>query len=174
MRRADRGRLERRSVVEQKGFQGLAEVLDEMEAIDDLHRLGGPPANAVGVEVTAITADDGDRRMLGQPGRHAGGRAVRQQVHDPMRREIDQDGAIAMAPPPGPLVHADGLQGWGGEDRGRPHEPEQGGGTGRQPQTSREPGARVPSQGHADRPQGRDEPLGFAGVGGDERLAGAR
>ena len=108
----DRGGLQRRSVVEQEGFQGLAEVLDEMKAIDHLHRLGCPPANAVGIEVTAIATDDGDRRMLGQPGRDTGGRAVRQQVHDAMRREIDQDGAIAMAPPPGPLVDADGLQGW--------------------------------------------------------------
>ena len=39
----DRGRLERRSVVEQEGFQGLAEVLDEMEPIDHLHRLRCPP-----------------------------------------------------------------------------------------------------------------------------------
>ena len=100
-------------MVDQQGFQGLAEVLDQMKPIDHLHRLGCPPANAVGIEVTPIAADDGDRRMLGQPGRHGRGRAVRQQVHDAMRLEIDQDGAIPMAPPPGPLVHPNGLQGWG-------------------------------------------------------------
>jgi len=39
-----------------------------MKPIDRLHRLGSPPANAIRVEVTPITADDGDRRMLGEPG----------------------------------------------------------------------------------------------------------
>ena len=71
-------------MVDQEGFQGLAEVLDEMEAIDHLHGLGRPPANAIGVEVAPIATDHADRRMLGQPGRDARGRAVRQQVHDAM------------------------------------------------------------------------------------------
>ena len=47
-------------------------VVDEMKAIDHLHRLGCPPANTVGVELAPITTDDGDRRMLGQPGRDGG------------------------------------------------------------------------------------------------------
>ena len=84
-----------------------------MKPIDHLHGLGRAPANAVGVEVAPITTDHGDRRMLGQPGRDAGGRAVRQEVDDAMRQQIDQDGAIAMAPPPGPLVDTNGLEGWG-------------------------------------------------------------
>jgi hypothetical protein len=33
--------LKRRAVVEQDGFQCLADVVDEMEPIDHLHRLGG-------------------------------------------------------------------------------------------------------------------------------------
>ena len=168
LRRAHGGRLERRAVVEQEGFQGLAEVVDEMKAVDDLHRLGCPPANAIRIEVTAITTDDGDRRMLGQPGRDAGGRAVRQQVHDAMRRQIDQDGAIPMAPPPGPLVDPNGLQGWHGRDRGPPDQAEQGGWTGGEPQAGREPGASVPAQRQADRPQGCDQSMGVAAIGRDE------
>jgi hypothetical protein len=46
-RRADRCRLECRSTVDQQGFQGLAEILDQMEAIDHLHRRWGPPTHAV-------------------------------------------------------------------------------------------------------------------------------
>jgi hypothetical protein len=118
--------------------------MDQMEAIDHLHRLGGPSANAVCIEVTAITADDGDRRMLDEPGRDAGGRAVRQEVDDPMGCEIDEDGAIAMAPPPGPLVDPDGLQGWGARHWGWPHQPELGRRTGRQPQAGCKPGPRRP------------------------------
>jgi len=58
-----------------------------------------------------------------------------------MRREIDQDGTMAIAPPPGPLVDADRLEGWRGWDRSPPHQAEQRGRTDREPQTSREPGA---------------------------------
>jgi hypothetical protein len=104
-RRTDRGRLEGRSVIEQDSFQRLAEVLHEMKPIDHLHRLGGSLANAVGIQVAAIATEDGERRVLREPGRERGGRAVPQQVHNAMRHEIDQDRAIAMASSPGPLVH---------------------------------------------------------------------
>jgi hypothetical protein len=108
--RPDRGGLERRSVVEQDGCQDLTEVLDAMEPVDDLHGRRRPTAHAVGVEVAAIAADDGEHRLLTQPGRHAGSGAVRQQVHDVRRHHIDQDGARPMAPPPGPRVDADDPQ----------------------------------------------------------------
>jgi hypothetical protein len=64
-------------VVDQEGLQGLAEVLNQMKPIDHLYCVGCPPANALGVEVAPIATDDSDRRMLGEPGRDAGGRAVR-------------------------------------------------------------------------------------------------
>jgi hypothetical protein len=54
-RRAHGCGLECRSVVAQEDFQGLAEVLDEMEAIDHLYGLGRAPANAVRIPLgTAI------------------------------------------------------------------------------------------------------------------------
>jgi hypothetical protein len=71
-RRPDRSRLERRPVVQQEGFQRLAEVLDEVEAVDHLHRPGCPPANAVRIQVAAIATDHGNRGMLSEPGRDAG------------------------------------------------------------------------------------------------------
>jgi hypothetical protein len=138
-----------------------------MKAVDDLRGIRCAPANAVGIELTAIAADDGDSRMLPQPGRERHGRAARQEVHDPMRRQIDQERAIAMASSPGPLVHPDGLQGWGGKDRGCPHQTQEGGRTGGQSQARGEPGSGVPAEGKADRLQGRDQAPGFAGVRGD-------
>jgi hypothetical protein len=96
-------------VVEQEGFQRLAEVVDAMEPIDPLHRLGCPPTNTIGGHIAAIPTDRRDGRMLGEPRRDAGGRALREQVHDLMRRRIDQDRAVAMASPPGPLVNSDDL-----------------------------------------------------------------
>jgi hypothetical protein len=139
-----------------------------MQAVDDLHGLKGSPANAVGVEVAALAADDDDGRRLGQPGRDRRGGAVRQQVYDAMRHEIDEDGAIAVAPPPGPLINADGLQGWGVGHWGLPYQPEEGRRTGRQPQASREPGPCVPAEGDGKRAEGRDEPRRFARLRGDE------
>ena len=50
----------------------------------DLYRVRGALANALRIEGTPITTNDGDRGMLGQPGRDTSGRAVRQQVYDPM------------------------------------------------------------------------------------------
>jgi hypothetical protein len=78
---------------------------------DDQHRVWSPLANAIGVQVAAIATHRRNGGMLGQPGRDSGRRAIRQQVDDAMRHEIDQDGAIPVAPPPGPLVHPDGPQG---------------------------------------------------------------
>jgi hypothetical protein len=83
--------------------------MDEMQPIDDLHRAGCPSAKAVGGEVAAITTGHSDRRMPPQPGREHRGRAVREQVDDAMRHEIDEDGAIQMASSPRPLVDADRL-----------------------------------------------------------------
>jgi hypothetical protein len=105
--------------------------------------------------------------MLGQPGRDTGGRAVRQQVHDPMAREIDQDGTIPMAPPPGLLVDANRLEGWRGRDRRPPAQAEHGGRTDREPQAGRESGSRLSVESESDRPQSRDEPVGFTGVRGN-------
>ncbi len=51
----------------------LAEVVDEMKTIDDLHRVGGSLADAIRIQGAAIATDDGDRRMLHEPGRYAGG-----------------------------------------------------------------------------------------------------
>ena len=52
-------------MIEQDGFQGLTEVVDEMTPVHDLHGLGCSPANAAGIEVTPIPADHTDGGMLG-------------------------------------------------------------------------------------------------------------
>jgi len=43
-----------------------------------------------------------------------------------MRHQIDEDGAIPMASPLRPLVHREGLQGWGAGPQGRPYQPDEG------------------------------------------------
>jgi len=73
-----------------------------------------------------------------------------------------------MTPPPGLLVHLYGLGGWSGEYRRFPHQTQEGGRTGRQPQAGREPGPCIPAEGDANCAEGRDEPRRFACVRGDE------
>jgi hypothetical protein len=43
-------------VVDQQGFQRLAEVLDQVQPIHHLHGLGRPPAHTVGVELAPVAA----------------------------------------------------------------------------------------------------------------------
>jgi hypothetical protein len=73
-----------------------------------------------------------------------------------------------VAPPPGPLVDANGLQGWGVGHRGRPHQAESGGGTGGEPPVGRESGASAPAEGHGDRLQGRDDAIGVPRIRRDD------
>jgi hypothetical protein len=70
--------------------------------------------------------DDDRRQIYWQPTAVT----LRQQINDAVTRQIDQDRAIAMAPPPRPFVDPDGLQRRGVRHGGRPHQPEQGGWTG--------------------------------------------
>jgi hypothetical protein len=167
-RGTDCGRLQRRAVIAQDGFHGLAEVLHAMEPIPHRHGLRRPPAQAGGREVTPIATDHSSGGMLGPPRRAGRGRALRQEVHDAIRHEIDQDGTMAMAPPPGPFIDADGLQGWRRGHRGGPHQPEQGRGTGRQLQTGGPSGAGVPASRPADGPEGCGQSLGVTAIRRDE------
>jgi hypothetical protein len=81
-------------------------ISDRMKTVHGLHRIRCTMPNAVGVQGTSIATDDGDRRMLGQPGRHRRGRVVWQQIHDSIIGQIDHCGAITPAPAPRPLVEA--------------------------------------------------------------------
>ena len=85
-----------------------------------------------------------------------------------MRHEIDQDRAIAMAPPPRPFVDPDGLQRGGVGHGGRSHQPEQGGWTGGELQAGRQPHAGLPTEGDTDRLQDHDESWRVPGVWRDE------
>jgi hypothetical protein len=57
----------------QKRFHRFAEVLHQVETMDDLHCAGSPLANAIRRQGSAIATDDGDRRRPGEPGRDTGG-----------------------------------------------------------------------------------------------------
>jgi hypothetical protein len=82
---------------------------------------------------------------------------------------VHHDGPSALALPLGPLLAPDGRQ--RRDDRqGQPaHPPQPRVPTGRSPEARRAPGARLPAEGHAERLQGGEPPLGLARLGSDAR-----
>ena len=158
LRGVGRCRLERSPLVVPEGFNRLSQVFDEMKPIDDLHGVGGSPANALGVERTPITTDDQDGRMLREPGGHTLCRALGQQGQDPMILQIDEDRPIALPAPPRPLIDPKPL--WGGDvrRRGHPSQPQEGVGIGPPLEAGREPGACLATEGQAEGAEVLGEP----------------
>jgi hypothetical protein len=85
-----------------------------------------------------------------------------------MRHEIDQDRAIAMTPPPGPLVDPNRLEGWHGRGRRPPDQAEQRGWTSGEPQAGRESGPSIPAQCQANSLQRCGQSMGVPAIGCDE------
>ena len=152
-----------------------------MKPIHDLDSVWGATANAVRIERAAIPTDDGHGRMLGEPLRHQIGRTLGEEVQDAMRLQIDQDRAVALPPPPRPFIHPEYLRRGGVKCGGRLHQPQQGVGTGAQPQPVPELCPRLPAKSQAAGAQALREPQGPAcprrshrGQAFRENLAGAR
>ena len=94
-------------IAEKEPLQGIAQILHQVEPIDDLDSLRRPLPNPLGIEPTAIAADDLDARMRLQPLRDRGGRALREQIKHVMALEIADHGPEPSASPPGPFVEPD-------------------------------------------------------------------
>jgi len=54
-------------IAEKEPLQGIAQILHQVEPIDDLDRLWGTVPNPFGIEPTPIAADDLDTRLRLQP-----------------------------------------------------------------------------------------------------------
>src|SRR5918992_2786247 len=114
MRGSTKG-IEGPPIAEKEPLQGIAQVLHQVEPIDDLDSLGRPLPNPLSIEATAIAANDLDARVCLQPLRDRGGRALREQIHHLMALESTHDGPEPSASPPGPFVDPNdpwSLQGW--------------------------------------------------------------
>jgi hypothetical protein len=64
-----------------------------------------PLDGLVAIGAGAIAHDDLDGRMVLQPGGQGLGRAVGQQVDDPVTLQVAQDRAVALAFAPGPVIN---------------------------------------------------------------------
>ena len=87
-------------------LDGITKVVQQVPAIRDLNGVGSPLTDTVRIGTGAITRDDFDPGMGAQPGRERRRLTVRQQVDNLVLLQIDQDGAVAMATPPSPVVHS--------------------------------------------------------------------
>jgi hypothetical protein len=88
-------------------FGDFAEVVPQMPAVRDLHRLGCAGGGCVDVERGAVPADHLDPRTRGQPRRDGARLPIGQQVDRPARLDVDHDGAVDTALPERKLVDPD-------------------------------------------------------------------
>ena len=77
---------------------------EPMPAVRDLHRRWGPLPHAIGISPGPVASDDLHAGMLTQPRGQGLGLAVGQQVDNRVALQVDQDGAVAVATAPGPIV----------------------------------------------------------------------
>jgi hypothetical protein len=95
-----------RPVSIQDAFDGIAEVIQDMEAVCHLHRLWSPACCSFGVGGTPVTRDDLDVGMGVQPLGQARRCPIREQFDRSTLLSIDQDRAVGMASPLAPVVDA--------------------------------------------------------------------
>jgi hypothetical protein len=100
--------------------QGVAKIAQKMPPIRNLNRIRSTGPHAVGIVAGAIVGDDLDAGMRLQPRLDSLGFAVTQQIdRSVFILQIDDDGAVASAPPPCPVVDADDA--WGRRYRNGSH-----------------------------------------------------
>jgi len=98
-------------------FQRLGQVLQQVEAVRDLHRPGCAMACALGKGARPVARDHLDTRVLAQPRGQGVRLAAGQQRHRAMPFEVHQHGAVGVALAQSPIVNAEhgrGYDGWHG------------------------------------------------------------
>jgi hypothetical protein len=85
-------------------LHGCAEVLQQMPPIGHLERVGCALACCIGIGAGTVTCDNFDSTMPLQPSRNCAGFSVGQQVDNLVALEVNQDGSVALAAPPRPVI----------------------------------------------------------------------
>ena len=89
---------------------GIAEIAQQMPAVRHLDRLRRALANPVGIGTGTVSRNDLDSRMLTKPLGQRLGLTVRQQVHNLVALEVDEDSPVAASSSPGPIIDAKNLR----------------------------------------------------------------
>jgi len=122
--------------------QGVAKIAQKMPPIRNLNRIRSTGPHAVGIVAGAIAGDDLDAGMRLQPRLDSLGLAVTQQIDRPVSiLQIDDDGAVASTPPPGPVVDADDARGRYYRNGSNPDQAQQGVAADRHGKPARQAGA---------------------------------
>lgn len=96
-----------------------------MPSVGHLNGFGCTLANAVGVGAGAVAGDDRHPGVRLQPRGDGVGLAVGQQVDGAVALEIDDDGAVALATTPCPIIDPDDARRWGRLHGHRPNQAQQ-------------------------------------------------
>ena len=90
-------------------LEGRRHILQEMKSVGNLGGLWSPLPNACGIGFGAVTGHDRDVGMGLEPRGHGFSRPILEYVNGTPPLEIDDDGAVAMAFAPGPVIDANDL-----------------------------------------------------------------
>ena len=90
----------------QQAHQRLPHVAKQVPAIGHLDGLRGTGVGPFGIGTGSVPADDLHAWMLPQPGGQAVGGSFVQQINGPVLLQVAQDGAVAGAPTPCPVIHS--------------------------------------------------------------------
>jgi hypothetical protein len=81
----------------QQPLQEVTKIAQQVPTIGHLNGVGSALGGPVGVKASTISADDLNPRMCLEPGRQSRSAALRQQIHEVVLLQIDQDRAIGLA-----------------------------------------------------------------------------
>ena len=85
-------------------LDGVAEVAEQMPSIGHLGGVRRALTDSVGICASTIAGDDLDTGTITQPPTDCRCFAVRQQIDDLVRLHVHQHRAVAVTPPPCPVV----------------------------------------------------------------------
>ncbi len=108
------GATRRGTVLVGKGLHGVTKVPEQMPSIGDLDRSGRTLTDPVGISASAIASNDLDAGMAVQPACHRCGFPIGQEIDDRVRLKIHHHRAVAMTPPPSPIVNPQNPRGRSG------------------------------------------------------------
>jgi hypothetical protein len=86
-------------------FDGLAEIVDDVEAISYLDRLWGTTRRPLGVGCAPVSSHELDAGTSFKPARECGGRAIREQLDGSALLGIHEDRAVGVASTLTPVIH---------------------------------------------------------------------
>jgi hypothetical protein len=87
------------------GSNSITEVAQHVPSIGNLNSIWRTLAHAVRIRACAVACDYLDTWMLAEPSSERLRLPVRQEFHDPVTLQIDQNGTVTVAAAPGPVIH---------------------------------------------------------------------